>query len=102
MSKQKHTGENVAGVTVQMSLIPLKTDPEQQKFIPLKTDHEQPATIVVRVDDMQKGTPDNIQEFKIPKISKLTLEGETFVKNKVQNNLCPEGMAWPKTFNKAT
>ena len=67
MSKTKHTGENVAGVTVQMRFILLKTDPEQQKFIPLKMDHEQPATIALRVDDTQKGTPDNIQEFKIPK-----------------------------------
>ena len=50
-----------------MRFIPLKADPEQQKFIPLKTDHEQPATIAVCVDDTQKGTPDNIQEFKIPK-----------------------------------
>ena len=70
MSKLKHTGENVASVTVQMRFIPLKADPEQQKFIPLKTDNEPPTTITVRVDDTQKGTPDNIQEFKIPKISK--------------------------------
>ena len=84
MSKQKHTGENVAGVTVQMRFIPLKADPEKQKLILLKTDNKQPATIAVRVDDTQKGTPDNIQEFKIPKIQKLALEGETFVKNKVK------------------
>ena len=84
MSKQKHTGENVASVTVQMRFILLKTDPEQQKIILLKTDHEQPTTIAVRVDDTQKGTPDNIQEFKIPKIQKLALEGETFIKNKVK------------------
>ena len=84
MSKLKHTGENVAGETMQMRFIPLKADPEQQKFIPLKTDNKQSATIVIRVDDTQKGTPDNLQEFKIPKNSKLTLEGETFVKNKVK------------------
>ena len=50
-----------------MRFIPLKTDPEQQKFIPLKTDNKLSATIAVRVDDTQKGTPDNLQEFKIPK-----------------------------------
>ena len=75
MSKTKHSGKNVASVTVQMRFIPLKTDPEQQKFIPLKTDHKQPVTIAVCVDDTQKGTPDNIQEFKIPKFQKLALEG---------------------------
>ena len=84
MSELKHTGENIAGVTVHMRFIPLKADPEQQKFNLLKTDNKLSTTIVVRVNDTQKGTPDNLQEFKIPKISKLTLEGETFVKNKVK------------------
>ena len=76
------------------------TDPEQQKFVPLKTDHEQPATIAVHVDDTQKGTPDNIQEFKIPKNSKLALEGETFVKNKVkliETIFIPKGWTGAKT-----
>ena len=50
-----------------MRFIPLKVDPEQQKFIPLKMDNKQPATISVRVNDTQKGTPDNIQEFKSQK-----------------------------------
>ena len=49
MSETKHSGENVAGVTVQMRFIPLKTDPEQQKTL---------TTILVCVDDTQKGTPD--------------------------------------------
>ena len=70
MSKIKRSGENVAGVTVQMRFIPLKTDPEQQK--PL-------ATISVRVDDTQKGSPDNLQELKLPRIQKLEFEGETFI-----------------------
>ena len=73
MSKQKHTGENVASVTVQMRFIPLKKDPEQQKFIPLKTDNKQPATIVVRVNDTQKRTPDNTQEFNVENSAKYGL-----------------------------
>ena len=103
MSELKHTGENVAGVTVQMRFIQLKADPEQQKFIPLKTDNKQSATIAVRVNDTQKGTPDNLQEFKIPKISKLTLEGETFVKNKVKlikTIFTPKGWLGPKHLTK--
>ena len=75
MSKTKHSGENVAGVTVQMRFIPLKTDPEQQK--PL-------ATISVHVDDTQRGIPDNLQELKLPRYQKLALEGETFIQNKVK------------------
>ena len=75
MSKQKHSGENVAGVTVQMRFIPLKTDPDKDKQI---------VTILVRVDDTQKGTPDNLQELKLPVITKLELEGETFVLNKIK------------------
>ena len=68
--KDKHSGENVAGVTVQMRFIPLKTDSEPK---------EQIATISERVDDTQKGTPDNLQELKLPIISNLESEGETFI-----------------------
>ena len=75
MSKTKHSGENVAGITVQMRFILLKTDPEQQKTL---------TTILVRVADTQKGTPDNLQELKLPRIQKLELEGETFIQNKVK------------------
>ena len=91
MSKIKHSGENVASVTVQMRFILLKTDPEQQK--PL-------ATILVHVDDTQKGTPDNLQELKLPIIQKLELEGETFIQNKVKliNTIfIPKG--WTNTDN---
>ena len=75
MSKQKHSGENVAGVTMQMRFIPLKTDPDKQTQL---------VTILVHVDDTQKGMPDNIRELKLPIITKLELEGETFVLNKVK------------------
>ena len=51
MSAIKHSGENVASVTVHMRFILLKTDPDEE---------EQFATILVCVDDTQKGTPDNI------------------------------------------
>ena len=94
MSKTKHSGENVASVTVQMRFIPLKTDPEQQK--PL-------TTILVRVDDTQKGTPDNLQELKLPKIQKLALEGETFIKNKVKlidTIFTPKGWTGPNSLTK--
>ena len=75
MSKTKHSGENVAGVTMQMRFIPLKTDPDKDKQI---------ATVLVRVDDTQKGTPGSLQELKFPVITKLELEGETFVLNKIK------------------
>ena len=42
------------------------------------------ATISVHVDDTEKGTPDNLRELKLPMISKLELEGETFVLNKIK------------------
>ena len=74
-SNDKHSGENVAGVTVQMRFVPLKTDSEPK---------EQIATISVRVDDAKKGTPDNIQELKLPIIAKLESEGETFIQNKIK------------------
>ena len=103
MSKLKHTGENIAGVTVHMRFIPLKADPEQQKFGPLKMDNKLLTTITVHVNDTQKGTPDNLQEFKIPKISKLALEGETFVRNKVkliETIFAPKGWLGPKALTK--
>ena len=75
MSVNKHSGENVAGVTVQMRFILLKTDPDKE---------EQLATILVCIDNTQKGLPDNIQKLKLPIITKLELEGETFILNKVK------------------
>ena len=75
-ANNKHSGENVAGVTVQMRFIPLKTDPEQRQ--------QQMATISVRVDNTQKGTSDNLKELKLPIITKLDYEGETFVQNKIK------------------
>ena len=58
-----------------MRFIPLKTDPDKE---------EQLVTILVRIADIQKGTPDNIQELKLPIITKLELEGETFILNQVK------------------
>ena len=75
MSEKKHSGENIAGVTVQIRFVPLKMDEEEET----KT-----ATISVRIDDTEKGTPDNLRELKLPMISKLELEGETFVLNKIK------------------
>ena len=75
MSEKKHSGENIAGVTVQIRFVPLKTDDD---------DEPKMATISVRVDDNEKGTPDNLRELKLPMISKLELEGETFVLNKIK------------------
>ena len=107
MSKTKHSGENVASVIVQMRFILLKADSEQQRFVLLKTDPEQQklafATILVHVDDTQKGTPDNIQELKLPKIQKLALEDETFIQNKVKliNTIfTPKGWTGPNSFTK--
>ena len=78
MEEKKHTGESVAGVTVQVRFVPLKAD----KDVP---EHEiKKATISVRVDDTLKGTPDNLRELELPMISKLELEGETFVLNKIK------------------
>ena len=59
-ANEKHSGERVAGVTLQMRFVPLKKESEPNK---------QTATISVRVDDSQKGTPDNIQELKLPTIT---------------------------------
>ena len=75
MSAKKHSGENSAGITVQIRFVPLKMDED---------DEPKTATISVRVDDKEKGTPDNLRELKLPMISKLELEGETFVLNKIK------------------
>ena len=85
MNDSKHTGETIAGVTVQMRFIPLNVDTEQEKkFSPWSTSNELITTIKTRVDDTKKSTPDNIMEFQIPTITRLTSEGETFIKNKVK------------------
>ena len=75
MSVTKHSGENVASVTMQMRFILLKMDPDEDQQI---------ATISVHVNDTQKSMPDNLQELKLPVITKLESEGETFVLNKIK------------------
>ena len=60
-AKNKHSGESVAGVTVQMRFIPLKMGPEQKQ-------QQLFTTISVRVDDTQRGTPDDLLELKLPMI----------------------------------
>ena len=85
MNDSKHTGETIAGVTLQMRFILLKVDPEQEKkIIPWSTGSELFATIKTHINDTKKSTPDNIREFTIPTISRLTSEGETFIKNKLK------------------
>ena len=70
MNDTKHTGEIIAGVTVQMRFIPLKVDPEKEKkVIPWNMDNESFATIKIRINDTKKSTPDNIREFPIPTIT---------------------------------
>ena len=57
------------------------------RFVPLKVDEEnkpKTAKISVLVDDSMKGTPDNLRTLELPMISKLELEGETFVLNKIK------------------
>ena len=103
MSKSKHTGETIAGVTIQMRFIPLKVDLEKSKFIPWSTDNELFATITIRVDDTKKSTPDNLLEFMVPKITHLTSEGETFVKNKlklIDTIFTPKGWLGPTELTK--
>ena len=75
MSEKKHAGENAAGITVQIRFVLLKM---------CEDDKPKMATISVRVDNNKKGTLDNIRELKLPVISKLELEGETFVLNKIK------------------
>ena len=51
-----------------------------------KTDHDkerQIPTILVRVDDTQRGTADILCKLKLEIITKLELEGGTFVLNKI-------------------
>ena len=83
MNGSKHTGETIAGVTVQMRFVPLKVDKEE-KHNPWNTEEELFSTIKTRIDDTKKSTLDNIREFKLPTITRLTAEGETFVKNKIK------------------
>ena len=85
MNDSKHTGETIAGVTVQMRFIPLNVDTEQEKkFSPWSTSNELITTIKTRVDDTKKATLDNLREFQLPTITRFTSEGETFIKNKVK------------------
>ena len=85
MNDSKHTGETIAGVTVQMRFIPLKADTEQdKKFSPLSTSNDLVTTLKTRINDTKKSTPENIREFQIPTITRLTSEGETFIKNKIK------------------
>jgi len=51
MSERNHSGENTAGVTVQIRSVPLKVEDEEET----KT-----TKISVRIDDAQKCTPDII------------------------------------------
>ena len=74
-NKNTHSGEIIGGVTIQMRFIPLKTDPDDKK-------NDLTATVSVRVDNTQSGTPDNLLELKLPKITKLNGEGKTFIRNK--------------------
>ena len=104
MNDSKHTGETIAGVTVQMRFIPLNVDTEQEKkFSPWSTSNELITTIKTRVDDTKKSTPDNIMEFQIPTITRLTSEGETFIKNKVKlidTIFTPKGWLEPADITK--
>ena len=85
MNNSKYTGETIAGVTMQMRFIPLKVDTEQdKKFSPWSTSNDLVTTIKTRIDDTKKSTPENIREFQIPTITRLTSEGETFIKNKIK------------------
>ena len=63
------------------------------------------ATILVCINDTEKGTPDNIQELELLMISKLELEGETFVLNKIKlitHNIPPKGMGKGRKPHNAT
>ena len=85
MNDSKHTGETIAGVTMQMKFFPLKVDHEKEKkFNPWSTDNELVATIKTLINDTKKSTQDNIREFTLLTISRLTSEGETFIKNKLK------------------
>ena len=49
-----------------------------------KDDEPKMATISVRVNDKEKRTQDNLRDLKLLMISKLELEGETFILNKMK------------------
>ena len=72
---EKHSGENTAGVTVQIRFVPLKVENETER---------RTAKISVLVDDEKKGMPDNIRSLELPMIGKLERKGETFVLNKIK------------------
>ena len=95
MNNSKHTGETIAGVTVQMRFIPLKVDTEQdKKFSPWSKINELFATIKTHINDMKK---------KIPTITRLTSEGKTFIKNKIKliNTIfTPKGWLEPTDLTK--
>jgi hypothetical protein len=65
---EKHSGENQAGIAVQIRFIPLKVENEVER---------RTAKISVLINDEKKGTPDNIRSLELPMISKLEREGET-------------------------
>ena len=104
MNDSKHTGETIAGVTVQMRFIPLNVDSEQEKKVsPWNTSNDLITTIKTRVDDTKKATPDNIMEFQLPTITQFTSEGETFIKNKVKlidTIFTPKGWLEPADLTK--
>ena len=55
MNDSKHTGETIAGVTMQMRFTPLKVEPEKEKKIILwSMGNELFATIKTRIDDTKK------------------------------------------------
>ena len=105
MNDSKHTGETIAGVTVQMRFIPLNVDTEQEKkaspwgmskVSPWSTSNELITTIKTRVNDTKKATLDNLMEFQLTTITRFTSEGETFIKKQGQvdqHDLHSEGVA---------
>ena len=74
-NNNKHSGELIADVVVQMRFIPLKTETDEKE-------NDLTATISVKVDDKRLGTPNNL--LKLKKIKKLEGEGETFIQNKIK------------------
>ena len=89
MSKKKHSGENMAGITVQIRFIPLKIDED---------DILKMSTIFVCFNDNEKGTLENLRELRLLVISKLELEGEIFVLNKIK---LINTIFYPKGWTKA-
>ena len=89
MSDKKHSGENVIGVTLQMRFVPLKVDEEQPK--------RETCKISVRIVDSEKGTADNLRVLELPCISKMELEGEVFVSNRIKlTNVFFQPKGWTK------